>query len=63
MNLNYVPRTLFIYSESSITNKIRNGDMKYFFQPEQFITGYELSSNLYSSKYSSLSKKLLVISL
>ena len=37
--------------------------MKSFFRPEQFITGYELSSNLYSSKYSSSSKKLLDIAL
>ena len=63
MNLNYVPRTLFIDSEPSITNKIKKSDLGYLFRPEQFITGYEFPSELYSSKYSSSSKKLIEIAL
>ena len=63
MNLNYVPRTLFIDSEPSVTNIIKNSDLGFLFRPEQFITGYEQLSNLYLSKYSSSSKKLLDIAL
>ena len=63
MNLNYVPRTLFIDSEPSITNKIKKSNLGYLFRPEQFITGYEFPSELYSSKYSSSSKKLIEIAL
>ena len=62
-NYKYVPRSIFIDSESSLVDKIKIGRYKNLFLPEQFIYGYEESSKLYSNRYSPNTKKIIEISL
>ena len=62
-NEKFVPRSIFIDSDPTLINEIKEGEYKYLFRKEQFISGYEESSHLYSSKYSPNGKEIVKISL
>ena len=62
-NGRFVPRSIFIDSDPTLINEIKEGCYKYLFRKEQFIFGYEQSSKLYSSRYSPNGKEIIKISL
>lgn len=55
----YVPRAVFIDTERSVVDQVRNGSYRQLFHPDQLMSGVEDSANNYARGHYTVGKKLV----